>query len=525
EITYPQDLRNCVKCHTNASTKVTKAANWKDLPSRRACGACHDNISFAAGTAPNGRIKHAGGTQTNDATCSNSGNCHGPGADNEVAARHVAIAPPASDNTFNGGTNANTNAACVAAAGAVPTGAAKITYLVSSVALDASRHPQIVFKLQKDGADVTFSTAAGSELMTGFVGSPSAYFAWAVPQDGIVSPADFNASASAYIRSVANGTTPSSTATLTGPSTTGYYTLTIANVIISTSAKMLTGGIGYTYALNGTQPLTQIDLTGLSDSIKTTCAYSSTPNLNGQGGLIVPATDVWKVATNFSARRVTVDNAKCNACHDGLGVSPTFHAGQRNDGPTCSFCHTPNRTSSGWAAASDYFVHAIHGAAKRTEKFNWHSSTSTSGFYNVTYPGVLNRCETCHVTGGYDFSRLGSTVDALSSTILTTVAATTTAASISLSPYVTAGANYGVGFSYTATTQATVEAATSTLVISKFATACVSCHDSVTARAHMTANGGSFYEAREVAKGRVEQCTLCHAQGKVAGVAEVHSKK
>ena len=39
-----------------------------------------------------------------------------------------------------------------------------------------------------------------------FVGSPSVYFAFAVPQDGIAKPSDFNATASGYIKKVWDGT-------------------------------------------------------------------------------------------------------------------------------------------------------------------------------------------------------------------------------------------------------------------------------------------------------------------------------
>ncbi len=85
------------------------------------------------------------------------------------------------------------------------------------------------------------------------------------------------------------------------------------------------------------------------------------------GGLIVIAPNAQKVATGFTGRRPIVEDARCNACHQELGTftEDAFHAGQRNDGTTCSWCHTPNRASSGWSADSIYFVHAIHAGAKR----------------------------------------------------------------------------------------------------------------------------------------------------------------
>ena len=73
---------------------------------------------------------------------------------------------------------------------------------------DASKHPSIVFRFLKDGVPVVFNTyAAGTvtEMMDGFVNSPSVYFAYAVPQDGAavnrtvpVVPVAANASAMAH---------------------------------------------------------------------------------------------------------------------------------------------------------------------------------------------------------------------------------------------------------------------------------------------------------------------------------------
>ena len=53
EVTYPQDARNCTKCHNGP-----QADNWKNNPSRKACGSCHDNVSWAA-TTPTGFAQHA----------------------------------------------------------------------------------------------------------------------------------------------------------------------------------------------------------------------------------------------------------------------------------------------------------------------------------------------------------------------------------------------------------------------------------------------------------------------------------
>ena len=557
ETTYPQDVRNCVKCHR---APAPLADNWKTKISRRACGACHDNRSFEPSTAiPNGRIAHAGFAQANDSNCTTA--CHGaglPGGD--VPGKHLTISPPNPNNIYLDSTatgNGNTNAAYVAAAGAVPTGAKVITYEVKSVSTwtDASSvvRPQIVFKFKLDGVDVVFPTASPTttEMIPGFVGSPSAYFVFAMPQDGKLAPADFNASASAYIRNIWNGTGTCSNAAattprtgagnLTGPDAMGFYTVQLTCAVIPTGptgATMLTGGIGYTYSLgarqnppnadfdfnNNNQPFTQIDLPAYP-YVSNKKMDGTTPGYSGKGGLIVPPHDVYAVATGYTGRRAIVDNAKCSTCHVALGVGPDFHAGQRNDAPSCSWCHRPNQTSSGWAANAKDAIHSIHGAEKRMTKFTWHEESPDEGFWKTTYPGVLNKCEMCHLPGTYDFSSTATTT-AYPNMLWSSVGQGTTVYTGVFAPYVNGTTVYGAGYAYNALTGAPpVEAALTTLVVSPIVAACSACHDSPIAVDHMQTNGGSFYEPRGTAltKPQQEECLLCHGPGRLASIAERHA--
>ena len=536
--TYPQDIRNCDACHKGAA----QGAQAQTRPTLAACGSCHDYVDFTGKAATSCTdpvtldakglpvpCKHVGGVQADNATCSG---CH---TASNVAAKHLPVAPPDPKNAWlvTGGNN-NTNASYLAAAGVVPKGAAVITYDLKSVeavddaAITPAKRPQITFKLKKNGADVVFQTyAAGTttEIMPGFVGSPSVYFAFAVPQDGIKTPTDFNASVSGYIKNIWNGTaTTTGAGTLTGPDASGYYTIKLTGVQIPPTAIMLTGGVGYTYSLASAPPLTQIDLP----------EYPYNTDGKKQGGLSVPAPNVWKVATSYTARRPIVDNARCNNCHGFLGVAPTFHAGQRNDGPTCSFCHTPNRASSGWSAGSKYFVHGIHAGRKREQPFVWHATEAGPGFGEVEFPAPLNDCRGCHLPNTYDFTAATSSA-AVPNMALTTVAtgkynsdpAANPTGYYSLSPYVVADnvKDYGTGFSFASATGTSTEAAASTLIISPVTTACIACHDSGPAIDHMRANGGRFYSPRSealAAGASKEQCLMCHGPGRVAAVGVVH---
>jgi OmcA/MtrC family decaheme c-type cytochrome len=576
--TYPQDIRKCDTCHAGAA----QGNQAQDKPTILACSGCHDYVSFNSGAPKvcevNGRLErdpatglpvpcnHAGGPQADD-TCIS---CHGAGKSFATTRYHKPVVAPDPNNIWNTptGGNHNTHASHVAAAGYVPPGAIAFTYDVKSVTavLDATvtpnvYRPQIVFKLKTGAADVVFQSFAPAadppvtELLPNFVGSPSVYFAWGVPQDGIAFPADFNASASGYVKNIWNGSaTGTGAGTMTGPDASGYYTIKLTGVqvppppsgstasadVAAQKTAMLTGGLGYTYGLGNpapprpslpVPPLVQINVpeypwipSGLADG-------------KAQGGLSVPAPNVWKVATGYHARRPIVDNAKCKSCHGALGVAPNFHAGQRNDGPSCSFCHNPNRTSSGWSAGSKYFIHAIHAgrgaSGGRTVNYTWHAAAKGPGYDEVEFPGTLNTCTTCHVRNTYDFTEVRN-LTAVANMQLTTVASgkynrdelSNPATYYTISPYVIADnvKDYGGFFSHNAGTGVSTPAAATTLVLSPITGACSACHDSTIAINHMTANGGQFYAERStvLAAGATEQCLICHGPGRSAAIGSVH---
>ena len=77
-IVFPQDIRNCTKCHTGA----TLSDNWKDVPNKEACGSCHDDLNFTTGA------NHVGGAATN-AQCAG---CH-PAAGTVAAVTETHVIP------------------------------------------------------------------------------------------------------------------------------------------------------------------------------------------------------------------------------------------------------------------------------------------------------------------------------------------------------------------------------------------------------------------------------------------------
>ncbi|MBI4290507.1 MAG: OmcA/MtrC family decaheme c-type cytochrome [Betaproteobacteria bacterium] len=557
---FPQDLRNCTKCHDGSATSTARTAqgdNWMTRPSRAACGSCHDGINFITGAgitlADAQRVRdglpredfagHIGGARADDSLCAL---CH------DAAVIPVYHLPVTRANPTNallaGGTNSNTNAASIASnRDRLPDGAIKVSYEIQSVSLNPTRNPVMVFRLLQDGqrkdlndfATTADSPATGSkEIWDNFMGAPSVYFVYAVPQDGIAAPADFNASASVYLRSLWNGTASGASAgTLTGPDANGFYTATITGSTVPTNAVMLTGGLGFSYNVRSSLPLTQTNVAGYPTAPATgTGLTAGMPNATG--GLIVIASTVQRVASGFLGRRVIVEDARCNRCHLELGVftHESFHGGQRNDATTCSWCHNPNRTSRGWSADSTSFVHAIHAAAKRnaTMPFTWHAASPTDGFFTIGYPGILNNCETCHLPGTYDYSATGSAIPSPNNrqyrAVATGTLSSTSATAFEFAPatLVPRDVNFGAGFAVDAngapTAASTTVANGTNLVTSPIATVCFACHTDDLAIAHMRSNGGSLYVDRTTALTTTEQCTLCHLTGRVADIKVVHAR-
>jgi OmcA/MtrC family decaheme c-type cytochrome len=613
EVKYPQLITNCAKCHSGDTTKpdgsantVTKVDgsvvqmatpqgnNWNTKPSRLACGACHDGVNYNTGVGHG--AAGVGGAQPNDSMCSS---CHNPVGIKKV---HIAVTPQDKTsslfaNCATAGTcNGNTNAAWLASnPNNLPDGAVKVTYDISSVSRNSSRQPVMVFRVLQNGARVDFnaSPAPGTsnaalsdlEMWNGFMGAPSVYFVFARPQDGVTAPADFNGSTSKYLRSIWNG--KDTGATMTGPDANGYYTVTLTSVTLNDDATMLTGGLGYTYAPATTMPLTQTNLTDYPTTVATADGSGGSVTLtagmpNKTGGLIVVAPDVQVVASAgaaaggtggaYTGRRQIVEDKRCNNCHQELGAFNTsqFHAGQRNDGTTCSWCHNPNKTSSGWAADSTNFIHTIHGDAKRKNDFTWHAASTTDGFWTIGYPGVLKNCEACHVPGSYDYSANGRLTAAANKTYRYTATGTFSSGAAALtkfaySPYIAQDTNYGSGYS-TSTNTAPTAAASANLVESPTATVCFACHDDCNrsldattytaangqtatykcpvpasgkayaknanlnayARDHMIANGGVLYAPRGGSAtpnaASTETCFTCHGPNSAANIKAAHSK-
>lgn len=459
EVGYPQDILNCRKCHQQ-SADAPQGDNWKDKPSRRACGACHDNIAFVTNPTPTGFTLHSGNEQADDTACSG---CH---TADDIEGYHVTTVA----------TSNNPN---------VPTGVAKFEYVISSVTVTNTSQPQITFSILKDGVPAiieAYSAATNTTtLISGFTGGPRFDIAFARPQDGITAPVDFNLNIT--------GTSPSNVSLLTvwsgangtlTDNSNGTYTA----IITSTTGSFPADAVMRTVVMDGS--FTQVSPAGTR--------Y---------------ARPVAKTVTGDTARRDVVSTAKCDSCHEWLGLDPSIHGGSRANVQYCVTCHNSVRNgkngsssdlttrTTSWSASLNNITHSIHAADFRNNAFTWHDDQD---YELVVYPGILNNCEACHNAGTYDYSA------SMYSNLWGKFVLNTT----------TTGTLFGDANDY-----GTNGAATN-LVTTTITEKCFACHDSTTDKAHMTLNGGGINVARSVAYNYVETCLLCHGSGKVSDIKTKH---
>lgn len=432
EVTYPQSILNCTKCHAG-----TDGDHWNTRPTMTACGSCHLNVNFETGEG-----HPIGGMQEDNSGCAN---CHPPNGN---------VAPIIPAHLTENSTPNNPG---------VPNGLVNFEYVLEEVTANASNEPVVKFHINADGAPLDLSNYPPD----GFSGGPSFLVAYALPQDGIDEPADYNnlGRSGGQPASVSLGNVA---ADLTGSPES--YTATLVDAAFPAGATMRA------VALQGY--FTQVISEGES-------VARHTPSV------VMPVTD-------DAVRREVVEVAKCLDCHEILEL----HGGNRvNQVQVCVLCHNPNLSSSGrtadttqtaeaqkealaaagydpdnaltWPEATNNFkdlIHGIHAAAVRTFDYEFVRNRQNGIYYNwseVTFPGILSNCETCHMEGTYELP--------LANGVLVTTDITTDGINASVEDVIAARAG--------------VPNPTD-LINSPIASTCYKCHDSNLAAAHFGQNGG-----------------------------------
>jgi len=531
----------CTTCH--GGTAATTASNFREIPSRKSCGACHDGIKWDTGTGSTLADKmrvvfatdtlptsgHAGGPAQDDSTCKS---CH--------TADNIRIVHRTENITRNNPT--------------ILEGLATLRYEIRSVAVNpTTNNVTIEFGIwQKVSPStteslVTFAAPAATVAnpLAGFTGGPSFVLPYALSQDGITTPADYNnlgpGRTSAQPRSVSIAALLSTNNAANGnvvPSTTnpGYYTAT------------LLGSGAWAFPVGAR--MRAVALQGYFNQIT---APASPSAANGRHAI-----SVVKEVAGDTVRRKIVDPDKCAGCHEWF----EGHGGNRvYETQVCTACHVPGLATSGrgipdatlntfrfslaeekllrdWAFDKTIpnaalrlpvvtnnlkdMIHGLHAGRERVSSFQIARDATSRGVINLVdlrrmdFPGKLNNCEGCHVTA----------------TGATTTYNTIPAGALA-STYESIDATYAAGILAANATPAMAKASLNQpnltdTVTTPWAAACVTCHDRSAAKAHIAINGGQINVARSAAlpAGRaledVESCAVCHGPGRSYDAAQVH---
>jgi len=524
EVKFPQPATNCATCHTgdaSAWNATPQGDNWKNNPSRRACGACHNDVDFATG------LNHPapGGARADDSSCKS---CHSATAIATVY--HTSVDPVGSEGRGGYPVNTATDVPTpgyprgqgpgipLSSATNPPAGVPVVGFDINAVTV-ASGKVSIKYRITFDGTPVTFLPAGDPYLLAHVDGTPSLYVSYAMPEDGVATAIDWTASFNATVLACRD---QSSSCKQTGPDASGYYTATLQTTLPA-GATLVTGMLGINY-----QGFVKLDHPDFPKGIRLREPYFQI-----------------KTASGYTARRAIVEAARCNKCHNQLGVEPSFHSGARNNPAGCATggCHYETKSTGhtgeandyggGWALSAKSMVHAIHAASKRQYPFNYEATAQNlKGFGTVTYPGILNNCEQCHVPGSYNFGISANMTAAPNLLWATDANANMTnpnnAPSIGLSPWIDILGKGQIDYRY------------DNLVSSPIAAACFACHDSNQAVTHIQQNGGRLLALVSEITGQppgtaaqpasrdgltainTETCLVCHGQGKVADTKIVH---
>lgn len=196
-----------------------------------------------------------------------------------------------------------------------------------------------------------------------------------------------------------------------------------------------------------------------------------------------------------TARDLAVDIAKCNACHGTLNN----HGGRgTNNLYVCLNCHNADLATS-WTPLDDmdrgYESVSLAVAVHKTHLADPYYRGGRAA--EVTFPGNINKCETCHVEGGYNGAREKARMFTI---------------------------NYGVSTALWS----------DDVVSSPTAGICSNCHTDLATRNHMILNGGTLDSATDgTTKGdytagtgkpiyTYESCSVCHEAGSIADTAAMH---
>jgi OmcA/MtrC family decaheme c-type cytochrome len=531
EFPFPQDIRNCTKCHTDsdsdASRNTPQGGHWHTDPSVQACSSCHDDVYFtSAGGDPDRpwqTLPHPGGLVTGtppNAICANGCHTNGLNPPGSIASSHTIPALALRANF-----KFNILEICGTAVGSDPvcTQGSPVTVKFSVEDPTGATHGYAGNSRYniRSGGDPEFNAGGASSLNIDVGWTTRDYN----NTDGIGEPP-------ARVSQVNVRTSVAVT-----DDGTGIFTMDGAMVPAADGGPLIVpngaGPNGYTASGSGTigmegHPAGDFDGDGTySDRVSATSEVA-----------YFAITDTAPVP-----RRVVVDApTKCDNCHDVLAL----HGGNRNNNTQlCVLCHNPNETDIAVRPRVDLNVEPPPGPClgepgqadpnaincdplaggsvdgKKEEAIDFkrmvhriHAANivvygyggSTHDYRDVEFPGILSDCHACHLEdpdtmtledrsgeGGADWTQptqdgvLASTID---SAPLSTDSLTNPSDDLNITPT---------------------------------AAVCSGCHDSAVTQAHMENLGSALFSATQgTIDTNYEQCVVCHGPDTLGDVEVVH---
>jgi OmcA/MtrC family decaheme c-type cytochrome len=541
EVGFPQDLRNCTKCHSGTNPATPQGDNWKTRPSREACLTCHANKEgsdwFNLHKVLNSnQDPNAAATLLPNSACAG---CHAPG---------TAISPERVHWNQNEENAAKYKMNIDSAAYDAATRKVTVQYFLSDPTNGNAAYNLVTPECTGTSTIACANTTKFGNLRfyigyQNMIGQPTGTTEYSANNNG-----GSGANAFAY-----TGTNDGS----------NHYTVQIS-IPADTSVSVAFGTARVVSIGQIKEP--KLEVKSIADP---------RPEVTPRTLINTVVQHTFKefvISGVLQPRRTIVATEKCNVCHGALGttsgsntLAEAFHGGARNIVEACVVCHDPNKVSStvmtnGLALNESYqlkrMIHGIHGNSKRTSPFTHGNAVRgtfddtgkllTQGTFLADQKVTINGVSTTVIPAGAvvaansTFQTIADMITAAARTLGYTGAAIAPAENYAAEvAYPQVGLNCNschVDNSYKVdrgTLGAVVSKPTGVtdpmqwLVISPKAASCTACHDSPTAIGHVTSFGSASFGNRAQAQSLQTQeiCADCHASGGFKGVDIVHGQK
>lgn len=493
DIGFPQDLRNCTKCHSGDKTDAQgnlltlQGDNWMEIPTQQACQSCHESVDFN---------DHEGFDFIADDGAEDNSLC---------ASCHVSRNGPLNI------ANTHWNQAEI--------NAQNYQFNIEDVTYDAlSRQITVDYS-------VTNPNAGGSAYdltadCTGDCVSGNKFYnlrIYAGTLNLIGAP-----------NNIADYTGTVNDRAVFGTDLGGHHYRLSLPVLADTSAEFAHG----TARVVSTGQVLEELITNQNSGQTDPSVIVNIPVQNAYQEIALDGA--------LQPRRMVVSTAKCNACHSTLGTATgsntlanAFHSGGRNTVEACVVCHNAYRTSTTlmtdpngdvlpvfpetsifagrtFNQSFDFknMIHGIHGGERRSAPFTHGNPPGEVENFTelVAYPGILADCTTCHEGDSYrnDRSPLGTSVLSLS----------------------TSASNPNLDLLEFIKNSDGLVDPLQVPVFSQRAASCVGCHDTAANRLHMQEQGGSAFDMNQAdvaLDGKVfERCDECHGITSLLPIDQAH---